>query len=77
MIFLILNTCFNLTGYEEVNIYTLKEMQKWMWMLRRFFLLCKIDASLIILVFASLAYEDHIVIIENYQPYKINLSWFC
>lgn len=36
------------------------------------FLLCKIDASLIILVFASLAYEDHIVIIENYQQYKIN-----
>lgn len=69
--FSILDTCFNLTGYDEVNIPT---------MVMRFeggaelnidvtgmLYMVKSDASQICLALASLSYEDEIGIIGNYQ----------
>lgn len=69
--FSILNTCFNLTGYEEVNIPTVKfyfEGNAEMTVdVEGVFYFVKSDASQICLAFASLAYEDQTVIIGNYQ----------
>lgn len=69
--FSILDTCFNLTGYDEVNIPTMKmrfeggaelniDVTGLLYMV-------KSDASQICLALASLSYADEIAIIGNYQ----------
>ncbi|KAL0397167.1 UNVERIFIED_CONTAM: protein ASPARTIC PROTEASE IN GUARD CELL 2 [Sesamum calycinum] len=69
--FSILDTCFNLSAYAEVNIPTLK-----LWFegdgqmsvdVSGMFYFVKRDASQVCLALASLAYEDEIGIIGNYQ----------
>ncbi|KAL0429709.1 UNVERIFIED_CONTAM: Aspartyl protease family protein [Sesamum radiatum] len=69
--FSILETCFNLSAYAEVNIPTLK-----LWFegdgqmsvdVSGMFYIVKRDASQVCLALASLAYEDEIGIIGNYQ----------
>ncbi|XP_038899807.1 aspartyl protease family protein At5g10770 [Benincasa hispida] len=69
--FSILNTCYNLSGYQEVNIPTVKfifEGNAEMTVdVEGIFYFVKSDASQICLAFASLAYEDQTVIIGNYQ----------
>jgi hypothetical protein len=69
--FSILDTCFNLSGYEEVNIPTIKlhfegnaEMDV---DINGIFYFVKTDASQVCLALASLSYEDQIGIIGNYQ----------
>lgn len=69
--FSILDTCFNLSAYEEVNIPTLKmqfegdaEMSV---DVTGMFYFVKKDASQVCLALASLAYEDETGIIGNYQ----------
>lgn len=69
--FSILDTCFNLSGYEEVNIPSIKfhfegnaEMDV---DITGIFYFVKIDASQVCLALASLFYEDDIGIIGNYQ----------
>ncbi|KAA0058691.1 aspartyl protease family protein [Cucumis melo var. makuwa] len=69
--FSILNTCFNLTGYEEVNIPTVKFIfegnAEMIVDVEGVFYFVKSDASQICLAFASLGYEDQTMIIGNYQ----------
>ncbi|XP_022991886.1 aspartyl protease family protein At5g10770 [Cucurbita maxima] len=69
--FSILNTCFNLTGFKEVNIPTVKfffEGNAEMTVdVEGVFYFVKSDASQICLAFASLGYEDQSMIIGNYQ----------
>ncbi|XP_009375476.2 aspartyl protease family protein At5g10770 [Pyrus x bretschneideri] len=69
--FSILDTCFNLSAYQEVNIPTLKfhyegdtEMNV---DVTGIFYLVQTDGSQICLALASLSYEDEIAIIGNYQ----------
>ncbi|KAH6819548.1 Eukaryotic aspartyl protease family protein [Perilla frutescens var. frutescens] len=69
--FSILDTCFNLSAYEEVSIPTLRlqfegdaEMSV---DVTGMFYFVKRDASQVCLALASLAYEDEIGIIGNYQ----------
>lgn len=69
--FSILDTCFNLSAYEEVSIPTLKmqfegdaEMSV---DVSGMFYFVKRDASQVCLALASLAYEDEVGIIGNYQ----------
>ncbi|XP_016433769.1 aspartyl protease family protein At5g10770-like [Nicotiana tabacum] len=69
--FSILDTCFNLSAYEEVNIPTIKmqfegavEMEVDVTGVLYF---VKSDASQVCLALASLQYEDEIGIIGNYQ----------
>ncbi|KAG6410674.1 hypothetical protein SASPL_128739 [Salvia splendens] len=69
--FSILDTCFNLSAYDEVNIPTLK-MQfegdaEISVDVTGMFYFAKRDASQVCLALASLAYEDQIGIIGNYQ----------
>ncbi|XP_073035452.1 aspartyl protease family protein At5g10770 [Primulina eburnea] len=69
--FSILDTCFNLSAFEEVNIPTLKmkfEGDSEMTVdVSGMFYFVKRDASQVCLALASLAYEDEIGIIGNYQ----------
>lgn len=69
--FSILDTCFNLSAYEEVNIPTLKmkfEGDSEMTVdVSGMFYFVKRDASQVCLALASLAYEEEIGIIGNYQ----------
>ncbi|KAL3819115.1 hypothetical protein ACJIZ3_005020 [Penstemon smallii] len=69
--FSILDTCFNLSAYEEVNIPTLKMKFEGNGELSvdvaGMFYFVKRDASQVCLALASLLYEDEIGIIGNYQ----------
>ncbi|KAL6286143.1 hypothetical protein ACE6H2_010533 [Prunus campanulata] len=69
--FSILDTCFNLSAYQEVSIPTLKFHFEGNAELNvdvtGVFYLVKTDASQICLALASLLYEDEISIIGNYQ----------
>lgn len=69
--FSILDTCFNLSAYEEVNVPTVKlqfeggaELSV---DITGTFYFVKSDASQVCLALASLSYEDEIGIIGNYQ----------
>ncbi|PIN17998.1 Aspartyl protease [Handroanthus impetiginosus] len=77
--FSILDTCFNLTSYEEVNIPTLKmdfeggsEMSV---DVSGMFYFVKRDASQVCLALASLAYENEIGIIGNYQQRNMRVVY--
>ncbi|XP_021747366.1 aspartyl protease family protein At5g10770-like [Chenopodium quinoa] len=69
--FSILDTCFDLSSYKEVRIPTVKLQFEGNAELNvdanGVFYLVKYDASQACLAFASLAYEDEIAIIGNYQ----------
>ncbi|KAG8388205.1 hypothetical protein BUALT_Bualt02G0101500 [Buddleja alternifolia] len=69
--FLILDTCFNLSAYQEVNIPTVKMVfegdAEMIVDVSGMFYFVKKDASQVCLAVASLAYEDEIGIIGNYQ----------
>lgn len=69
--FSILDTCFNLSGYQEVNIPAMKfhfEGNAEMYVdVTGIFYFVKTDASQVCLALASLSYEDEIGIIGNYQ----------
>ncbi|XP_041020958.1 aspartyl protease family protein At5g10770-like [Juglans microcarpa x Juglans regia] len=69
--FSILDTCFNLSGYSEVNIPTLKLHLEGNAELNvdvtGIFYVVKTDASQVCLALASLSYEDEIGIVGNYQ----------
>ncbi|XP_020103379.1 aspartyl protease family protein At5g10770 [Ananas comosus] len=69
--FSILDTCFNLSGYEEVKVPTLRlgfegDVQLNVDVTGIFYFV-KRDASQVCLAFASLSYEDQAGIIGNYQ----------
>ncbi|KAL3655128.1 hypothetical protein CASFOL_000914 [Castilleja foliolosa] len=78
--FSLLDTCFNLSGYEEVNIPTLKmqfegddaEMSV---DVSGMFYFVKSDASQVCLALASLTYEDEIGIIGNYQQRNMRVVY--
>lgn len=69
--FSILDTCFNLSGYDEVNIPTMTmhfEGDAELTVdVQGIFYFVKTDASQVCLALASLMYEDEIGIIGNYQ----------
>lgn len=69
--FSILDTCFNLTGYEEVDIPTMKlQFEHSVQMtvdVTGMFYFVKSDASQVCLAVASLTYEDEMGILGNYQ----------
>lgn len=69
--FSILDTCFNLSAYQEVNIPTIRMYFEGAAELdvdvTGIFYFVKIDASQVCLALASLSYEDEIGIIANYQ----------
>ncbi|KAF5466885.1 hypothetical protein F2P56_016768 [Juglans regia] len=69
--FSILDTCFNLSGYSEVNIPTLKFHLEGNAELNvdvtGILYVVKTDASQVCLALASLSYEDEIGIVGNYQ----------
>lgn len=69
--FSILDTCFDLSRYEEVNIPTIKIQFEGNTDLKvdvtGVFYFVKTDASQVCLALASLTYEDEIMIIGNYQ----------
>lgn len=69
--FSILDTCFNLSAYEEVNIPTVTMKFEGEAELnvdvQGIFYFVKTDASQVCLALASLSYEDEIGIIGNYQ----------
>ncbi|GFQ06272.1 aspartic proteinase nepenthesin-1 [Phtheirospermum japonicum] len=78
--FSILDTCFDLSAYEEVNIPTLKmqfegddaEMSV---DVSGMFYFVKRDASQVCLALASLTYEDEIGIIGNYQQRNMRVVY--
>ena len=77
--FSILDTCFNLSGYEEVDIPTLRlhfegdaELNV---DVTGIFYFVKTDASQACLALASLSYEDEIAIIGNYQQRNIRVVY--
>ncbi|CAN1121432.1 Aspartyl protease family protein At5g10770 [Linum perenne] len=69
--FSILDTCFNLTGYQEIDVPTISMNFEWNVALEvdltGVFYFAKADASQVCLAIASLAYEDEIGILGNYQ----------
>lgn len=69
--FSILDTCFNLSGYEEVDIPTIKMQFEGNAKLNvdvtGIFYFVKTDASQVCLALASLSFDDEIPIIGNYQ----------
>ncbi|CAL1399929.1 unnamed protein product [Linum trigynum] len=69
--FSILDTCFNLTGYQEIDVPTIsinfEGNVKLQVDLTGVFYFVKADASQVCLAIASLAYEDEIGIVGNYQ----------
>ncbi|PSS07560.1 Aspartyl protease family protein [Actinidia chinensis var. chinensis] len=77
--FSILDTCFNLSGYKEVNIPTMTlhfegdaELNV---DVTGIFYFVKTDASQVCLAIASLSYEDEIAIIGNYQQRNIRVVY--
>ncbi|PIA45981.1 hypothetical protein AQUCO_01600323v1 [Aquilegia coerulea] len=69
--FSILDTCFNLTGYEELEIPVIKfgfegSVQMTVDVMGMFYFV-KADASQVCLAIASLSYEDEIGLIGNWQ----------
>ncbi|KAA8540566.1 hypothetical protein F0562_024515 [Nyssa sinensis] len=77
--FSILDTCFNLSGYEEVNIPTTRMHFEGNSELNvdvsGMFYFVKTDASQVCLALASLTYEDEIGIIGNYQQRNIRVIY--
>ncbi|CAN0919530.1 Aspartyl protease family protein At5g10770 [Linum grandiflorum] len=69
--FSILDTCFNLTGYREIDIPTISMNFEWNVELEvdltGVFYFAKADASQVCLAITSLAYEGEIGIVGNYQ----------
>ncbi|XP_060965678.1 aspartyl protease family protein At5g10770-like [Cannabis sativa] len=70
--FSILDTCFNLSGYDQINLPTLKmqfdgNAAELSIDVTGVLYMVKTDASQICLALASLAYEEEIGIIGNYQ----------
>ncbi|KAJ0965805.1 hypothetical protein J5N97_026943 [Dioscorea zingiberensis] len=77
--FSILDTCFNLTGYKEVNIPTLRlkfegEVEVSADATGVLYFVQK-DASQVCLAFASLWYEDEIAIFGNYQQKNLRVIY--
>ncbi|KAK6153832.1 hypothetical protein DH2020_013471 [Rehmannia glutinosa] len=77
--FSILDTCFNLSGYDEVSIPTVRmqfegdaEMSV---DVSGMFYFVKRDASQVCLALASLSYEDEIGIIGNYQQKNVRVVY--
>ncbi|KAJ8426407.1 hypothetical protein Cgig2_007655 [Carnegiea gigantea] len=77
--FSILDTCFNLSGYKEVNLPTLRmqfegnaELEVDM---NGVFYFVKADGSQVCLAFASLMYEDETAIIGNYQQKNLRVVY--
>ncbi|KAK3011860.1 hypothetical protein RJ639_010521 [Escallonia herrerae] len=77
--FSILDTCFNLSGYEEVNIPTIRMHFEGNAELAvdvtGIFYFVKTDASQVCLALASLSYEDEVGIIGNYQQKNIRVIY--
>ncbi|KAF6176521.1 hypothetical protein GIB67_007904 [Kingdonia uniflora] len=77
--FSILDTCFNLTGYEEVDIPTLKfEFEDFVHVavdVSGMFYFVKTDASQVCLALSSLSYEDEVGIIGNYQQKNLRVVY--
>ncbi|KAK9714243.1 hypothetical protein RND81_06G080900 [Saponaria officinalis] len=77
--FSILDTCFNLSTYKEVNIPTVQMAFEGNAELNvhvnGIFYFVKPDASQICLAFASLMYEDEIAIIGNYQQQNLRVVY--
>lgn len=77
--FSILDTCFNLSGYKEVNLPTVRmqfegnaELEVDM---NGVFYFVKADGSQVCLAFASLMYEDETAIIGNYQQKNLRVVY--
>lgn len=77
--FSILDTCFNLSGYKEVNLPTVRmqfevnaELEVDM---NGIFYFVKADGSQVCLAFASLMYEDETAIIGNYQQKNLRVVY--
>ncbi|KAF9614330.1 hypothetical protein IFM89_018083 [Coptis chinensis] len=75
----ILDTCFNLTGYEELDIPTLKlrfedSVEMTVDVMGMFYVV-KTDASQVCLAIASLTYEDELGIIGNYQQKNLRVIY--
>ncbi|KAL0663418.1 hypothetical protein Bca4012_100255 [Brassica carinata] len=77
----ILDTCFNLTSYEDVSIPTIKMIFQGNAELEvdvtGVFYFVKPDASLVCLALASLSYENEVGIIGNYQQKNQRLKVHC
>lgn len=77
--FSILDTCFNLTGYSEVNIPTLKLHFEGNAELNAdvtgILYIVKADASQVCLALSSLTYEDEIGIVGNYQQKNLRVVY--
>lgn len=77
--FSILDTCFNLTGYEEVNIPTVRMHFEGGAELNvdvsGIFYFVKADASQVCLAIASLSYEDEVPIVGNFQQRNIRVVY--
>uniref|UniRef100_A0A1D1Z2E8 Aspartic proteinase nepenthesin-1 n=2 Tax=Anthurium amnicola TaxID=1678845 RepID=A0A1D1Z2E8_9ARAE len=77
--FSILDTCFNLAGYQEVNVPTLKLKfeggAEAIVDVGGMFYFVKRDASQVCLALASLPYEDELGIIGNYQQKNLRLVY--
>ncbi|XP_057966883.1 aspartyl protease family protein At5g10770 [Malania oleifera] len=75
----ILDTCFNLTGFAEVNIPTVKMQFEGNAEVNvdanGIFYIVKSDASQVCLAVASLSYEDEIGIIGNYQQKNLRVIY--
>ncbi|KAF8389253.1 hypothetical protein HHK36_025946 [Tetracentron sinense] len=75
----ILDTCFNLSGYEEVNIPTLRMNFEGAVEVNvdvsGMFYFVKTDASQVCLAVASLSYEDEVGIIGNYQQKNLRIVY--
>ncbi|KAH9607294.1 hypothetical protein KSS87_002817 [Heliosperma pusillum] len=77
--FSILDTCFDLSGFKEVNIPTIR-MQfegnaEFNVDVNGVFYFVKADASQTCLAFASLTYDDEIAIIGNYQQKNLRVVY--
>ncbi|MQL77320.1 hypothetical protein Taro_009707 [Colocasia esculenta] len=77
--FSILDTCFNLSGYQEVNVPTLKLQfeggAEAIVDVSGMFYFVKRDASQVCLALASLPYEDEMGIIGNYQQKNLRVVY--
>lgn len=77
--FSILDLCFNLSGYQEVNVPTIKMQFEGNAEINidvnGILYFVKTDASQVCLAFASLAYEDEIGIIGNFQQKNLRVIY--
>lgn len=77
--FSILDTCFNLSGYKEVNLPSVRMKFEGNAELNvdvnGVFYFVKADGSQVCLAFASLMYEDEIAIIGNYQQKNLRVVY--